>query len=402
MSRGPAHETLTARPVPVAAGAERDVARRAVIAGGSLAGLATGLTLGAIGWRADVFEGSVGAMEDRGAGIVLQPEVAHLLRHHADTDPAALSVPVDARQYLDRLGRVVARARLPQSMTSWEALYLALAAAFPAERYHVGERLVDVHPDGRVARATFATGWSEQADVLVGADGIRSSVRRRLVPDARPVYAGYVAWRGVVEEADLDPDLVRLLVGRFTLFEEPGTQMLAYAIPGREGSVLAGERRVNWVWYRTVDPHDLPALLTDRDGRARVLSLPPGRVRPEVVSAQAALADRLLPSPFRRLFDATADPFVQAIHDLAVPRMAFGRAALVGDAAFLLRPHTAASTAKAAADAIALARALSEHGDAPVALKRWQRAQLALGWGLHRAGRALGERLGLGRRAVRA
>ena len=61
-----------------------------------------------------------------------------------------------------------------------------------------------------------------------------------------------------------------------------------------------------------------------------------------------------LPPPFRQLIRSTREPFLQAIVDLVVPRMALGRVALVGDAAVLPRPHTAASASKAAADALAL------------------------------------------------
>ena len=75
-----------------------------------------------------------------------------------------------------------------------------------------------------------------------------------------------------------------------------------------------------------------------------------------------------------------AEPFVQVVYDIAVPRMAFGRVCLIGDAAFAVRPHAAAGTAKAAADGWALAAALTAAGgDVPAALARWERGQLALG-----------------------
>jgi 2,6-dihydroxypyridine 3-monooxygenase len=73
-------------------------------------------------------------------------------------------------------------------------------------------------------------------------------------------------------------------------------------------------------------------------------------------------------------------PFVQVIFDIEVTRMAFGRVCLLGDAAFALRPHAAAGTAKAAADAWALAETLATtQGDLQAALPRWERRQLAVG-----------------------
>jgi 2-polyprenyl-6-methoxyphenol hydroxylase-like FAD-dependent oxidoreductase len=89
----------------------------------------------------------------------------------------------------------------------------------------------------------------------------------------------------------------------------------------------------------------------------------------------------------------TETPFLQPILDLAVPRMVQGRVILLGDAAFIPRPHTAASTAKAGANALALGRALADYpNDIDAALKEWEPDQLSLGRHLERSGKALGNR----------
>ena len=95
---------------------------------------------------------------------------------------------------------------------------------------------------------------------------------------------------------------------------------------------------------------------------------------------------------------ATKEPFVQTINDLTVPKMAFGRVCLTGDAAFVPRPDTAASTAKAAANALAVADYLTAvEGDVAEALRRWEPDQLALGQQLREHGRRLGTRSQFGR-----
>jgi 2,6-dihydroxypyridine 3-monooxygenase len=92
-------------------------------------------------------------------------------------------------------------------------------------------------------------------------------------------------------------------------------------------------------------------------------------------TARARLAPQLA-----AVVEAAERPFVQVIFDIEVPRMAFGRACLIGDAAFALRPHIAAGTAKAAADAWALADALDESaGDVAAALRAWEAQQLSIG-----------------------
>ncbi|WP_328415086.1 FAD-dependent monooxygenase [Micromonospora sp. NBC_00389] len=87
----------------------------------------------------------------------------------------------------------------------------------------------------------------------------------------------------------------------------------------------------------------------------------------------------LLPPAAAELVTRSAQPYIQIVLDIAVRKMAFGRVALIGDAAFAARPHAAAGTAKAAADAWALADALSAEPDIPRALAAWEPARLALG-----------------------
>ena len=150
---------------------------------------------------------------------------------------------------------------------------------------------------------------------------------------------------------------------------------------------------MNWVWYRNVpDGHPLEALLTDRSGLRHDLSLAPGAVGLDrIEELREAAGD--LPPVFTDLVRATLSPFIQVIVDLEVPAMVRGRVCLAGDAAFALRPHIAAGTAKAAADARALADAiLVAGGDVPAALRAWEPGQLALGRATTARTREVGKR----------
>ncbi|SDE81140.1 2-polyprenyl-6-methoxyphenol hydroxylase [Massilia sp. PDC64] len=372
---------------------------RALIIGGSLGGLLAANTLRTIGWRVDVFERSPHALDSRGGGIVLQPDVLHAF-HFAGIRPAgALGVASGDRIYLDRAGTVVRRDYQPQTQTSWNMLHGTLRRALPDDCIHPGETLERIEQAGGQVRAVFAGGRVEAGDLLIGADGARSTVRSLMLPEVRPDYSGYVAWRGLVPEPDLDADSRAVLDGVFAFQHDDGEQMLLeYLVPGEDGSTAPGHRRWNWVWYRKIGQDDLPALLTDRTGRTHTFSLPPGALP----DAQAALlrdkARELLAPQFDALVQKTREPFIQAILDLAVPRMVFGRVLLLGDAAFVPRPHTAGGAAKAAANALALAQAL-QRTDQPIdaRLQEWEVLQL-------RAGRAMvdwGRRLGDGIMGVR-
>ena len=249
---------------------------------------------------------------------------------------------------------------------------------FPAEHYHLGKRLTDIQQTTDSVTAQFADGTSVTGDLLIGADGPSSTVRSQLLPDSNYRYAGYVAYRGLVNEADLDPETAALLTERFVFFQLPNSHILQYVIPGEDESLVPGERRFNWVWYVNYnETTELPRLLTDKAGQRRDYSIPPGLLAPAVEQEMRNYAGKVLAPPMQTLVAATREPFVQAILDLDVPQMAFGRVVLLGDAAFIVRPHTAAGTSKAAANAISLADSLRIYDhDIDAALKAWEPGEL--------------------------
>lgn len=376
-----------------------NAAPRALIIGGSLSGLFTAITLRKIGWRVDIFERSAQALDSRGGGIVLQGDVLSAFHYAGVPHAQALGVQSRDRIFLDRDDHVVQRSFMPQTQTSWSLLYGTMKRHIPAEHVHAGEQLLRFTQEGERVTAHFASGRVETGDLLIGADGARSTVRQQLLPGLHPRYAGYVAWRGLVPEAALSPQASAMLEGTFAFQSGPDHLLLEYLVPGEDESTQTHQRRWNWVWYRKVENGmPLAELLTGRDGVRHAFSLPPGEMRDEAVALLQQMAREHLAPTFQELVAATEAPFLQSILDLQVPRMVFGRALLLGDAAFVPRPHTAGSTAKAAANALALARAL-EQADAadPVDLARrlnaWERTQLRDGLAMTKWGMSMGDQI---------
>ena len=202
-----------------------------------------------------------------------------------------------------------------------------------------------------------------------------------------------VAWRGTLPESELSPATYALLGDALTYQVLPGSHILVYPIPGLDGSVRRGERLINMVWYVNVAAGaPLDELMTGRDGVLRPVSLPPGAATERALSALRRTAVRRLAPPLAEVVTHISEPFIQVIYDIEVSRMAFGRICLIGDAAFAVRPHAAAGTAKAAADGWALAEELTAAGgNVPAALAAWERRQLALGHDLLARCRAIGD-----------
>ncbi|XVK01059.1 FAD binding domain-containing protein (plasmid) [Burkholderia vietnamiensis] len=375
---------------------ERASGRKAVIVGGSVGGLFAATALRARGWHVRVFEQSARELDSRGGGIVLQPPIERAFAFGGVALPANAGVDSIERIYVDAQDRVVQRLTMPQTQTGWNVIYTALKHALPDDVIHAGDAFERFQQDGERVVAQFASGRVETADLLIGADGARSTVRAQLLPDVRPAYAGYVAWRGLVDEHALPEQVLYLLRERFT-FQQGGAHLfLTYLVPGADGAIEPGKRRVNWVWYRRLAPERLTSLFLTRDGTQRDGSLPPGAMRDDNRAELVDAADRMLAPTLATLVDTTPAPFAQAIYDLAVERMAFGRTVLLGDAACVVRPHTAAGVAKAADNAVALAAAL--HDVAPgaafdAALATWDADQRAASALVSARGIALGARL---------
>jgi len=365
----------------------------AIVIGGSLGGLFTGIMLGSIGWNVDIYERSDHDLDSRGGGIVLQPDVIEAFQR-AGISERVLGVVAHERYYLNPDNSIAQPMPMRQMLTSWNLLYGSMRRHFQSEHYHCGKYLTDIQQNGEQVTAIFADGTCDTADLLIGADGPNSTVRQHFLPDVHYCYAGYVAYRGLVNETELDEDAAALFTERFVFYQFPNSHILQYVIPGENESLVPGERRFNWVWYVNYDEAtELPRILTDKQNKRRDYSIPPGMLAPAVEQEMRSYADKVLAPPFQKLVAATQEPFVQAILDLGVPQMTFGRVALVGDAAFIPRPHTAASTAKAAANAIALADALVEHNhDVIKALLAWEPTQLAYGKQLVASGQQLGRR----------
>ena len=368
--------------------------RRAIIIGGSMSGLFSAAFLRQIGWDVDVYERSRVELVGRGVGIVAHPELIEALQA-SSAGTRNLGVEVSKRIAIDRDGRITDERPLRQTMTSWDRMQRLLRARIDGVHYHLGCNFERVDQDERGVRVQFSGGAVEHADIVVGADGIRSSVRAQLTPEIRPVYAGYYIWRGAPNEADLAPETSRIICPYFTFYLPKHQQVLGYPIAGVDDDLTPAKRRYNVIWYRVADAGELRDMCIDENGVQHAYSVPPPLIRKDLIAQMQSDARAILPPAFLDAVLKIRQPFITPIYDFVAPSIAFGRVAMVGDAAMNARPHMGFGMAKAACDARALARHVRDHEDVETALKAYDSERQPVGDRVVMHARRLGTHLGV-------
>jgi 2-polyprenyl-6-methoxyphenol hydroxylase-like FAD-dependent oxidoreductase len=351
-------------------------APRALVIGGSLAGLFAANFLRTIGWDVTVFERSEADLAGRGTGLGTRPDLFDAMRRIGVRMDPSVGVEVRSRLGLDRRGEMFCEVPIRSVTTAWDRIYRALREVLPTACYRSGMRLLSFEMADRSVVASFEDGSRADGELLIGADGIRSTVRRQLMPQVNPRYAGYGAWRGVATELEVPPDFHETVFRHMNFCFPEGELALSVPMPAAYRGSQLSLRRCQFSWFRA--------------GSYQGDSIPPV-MNEEAVTYLKARAEVLLAPQLAALVRQCPQLILQPIFDFEAPHMAFQSAVLVGDAAFVARPHVGSGVTKAALDAQCLADALTAcGGDIGAALARYERERLPAGRALVARGRYLG------------
>lgn len=342
---------------------------RALIVGGSLAGLTCALALAQTDAEVTVLERA--KRPRSGAALATHPgELRSVIGSQA------------TKTVFNALGGAGRNSYGGQSV-AWQNLREGLVQAIaeePAVTLLQGQRVKSVGQNSSEAWATTEGGTTYRADLLVGADGHRSLVRTSVDPD-RPNadFAGYLLWVGIAEERDLN--LRGRWPGGLDIESSGNDILLGYPLPGADGSHKPGERRLGWAWYDNSRDALLASTGAVRDNVVKH-SIHPTAIPTSIYRELPERAAKMWPKAWattiadcaeRRAITAT--PIAEYVPD----RLTGGRMAIVGNAAHVPTPMTGSGFGASVDDAEALAKALRSitPDEVPTALRDYERTRLS-------------------------
>ncbi|GAB3460911.1 3-hydroxybenzoate 6-monooxygenase [Streptomonospora sediminis] len=340
----------------------------AIVVGASLSGLMTALTLSRAGLEVTLLERSARKSRTGAALPVGEGLLEHLT---GGAHAAGLTVPSGAQ--------------------AWTDVHASLRAAVMSDagiRLRAPVMVTSAGEDARYARVTTDTGEVFNADLLVGADGHRSIVRRFVSPDSPDAnFSGYVIWLGLIDESAISSpswpsDLAILYEGGYCLN--------AYYLPAADGSTTRGKRRIGWGWYDAGHNDLLRASGAVKDNVVQ-RTLRPDDMPDAVFDELADTARQLWPDPWREaIVDCLSrrDIIGTPIGEYVPYRLTMGRTCLIGDAAHLPSPMTGSGFSASAEDALVLGSAIEQHSSIAKALSEYEASRLQPGRQLVRSGQS--------------
>ena len=366
----------------------------ATIIGGSMAGLFAATALSKKGWDISVHEKVPVPLSGRGAGIATYDELADLV-FKATNNNNVLGTTAKSRVSLDINGKIINSYDYPQVYTSWQYLFTILREQISNDDYFMGDDCIKIEQNEDKAIAFFENGKKKETDLIIVANGIKSELRTYVDNKAYPQYAGYVGWRGVVNEEEISKNSLEILSNYFIVVLPYNQQIASYPIAGEgENPFKIGERRINWIWYKPVPQKKLREILLGKSGQQFEDGIPPNEIREEIVNDLFKEAEEKLPPQLVELVKITKQPLIQPIFDLQSMKMKNGRVVTIGDAAFTARPHVGMGVTKAAMDAFTLSEYLEDSSNLDD-LDKWEHSRLKESQFIVNRSRKLGQYLSI-------
>ncbi|MFS7931192.1 putative FAD-binding domain, FAD/NAD(P)-binding domain superfamily [Helianthus anomalus] len=348
----------------------RESKGRAVVVGGSIAGVSAVHSLLSAGWEVVVLEKTTAPPtgSPTGAGLGLDPLSQSIIKSwlpHQQSDHLlnthTLPLTIDQNQATDaekKISRVLTRDESFNFRAAyWSDLHNLLYNALPPDIFHWGHvyqsfSVSDDKNTVKVQSKVVQTGnvVEFEGDLLVAADGCLSSIRQAFLPDLKLRYSGYCAWRGVL---DLSSDeKSEILAGLQNVYQDLG-KCLYFDLGSGTHSVFYEllNKKINWIWYVNQPEPQLK-------GNSVTM-----KVSNDMIKKMREEAEKTWVPELVRVIKETKEPFLNVIYDCdPLHRIVWDRVVLIGDAAHPTTPHGLRSTNMSILDAAVLGQCLMKSG----------------------------------------
>ncbi|XP_010915121.1 uncharacterized protein [Elaeis guineensis] len=340
---------------------------KAVVVGGSIAGLSCAHALIAAGWQVTVIEksGTAPSGSPTGAGLALDPQSMKIVdRWISNPDllrDITLPLSIDLNQATDSAKKISWRLARDESCNlraaHWADLHSIMYKALPPGIVLRGHQFLSFHisnDDNSVVTKSRIVQTNEiveiVGDLLVAADGCLSTIRQHFLPDLKLRYSGHIAWRGVLDfSGEENSDT---MVGIRRAYPELG-HCLYFDLADRAHCVLfeLPNRRLNWVWF-----HNWP----EPENKRKSMTLKPSN---DMTQKMFEEAEKVWVPELAKVMKETQQPFINVIYDAdPLPKLFWDNVVLVGDAAHPVVPNGARSTNMSIQDAETLGLCLKKWG----------------------------------------
>ncbi|MCB2203584.1 NAD(P)-binding protein [bacterium] len=356
------------------------------IVGGSLAGCSAAILLKRAGHEVTVYERSNGDLKGRGGGIGTTGIVLESLIRNGIIDEDFPHCTMDLMPFIGKGEQQQKLGNSPWSMPldlqtfHWSALWRTLRSRVPDSSYHAGVPVASAEMlDNRQVRLHLESGESKDFDLVIFADGAHSLGRSLLFPDSALQYRGYILWRGLLPESEIDDSApLEAAVPRLSHQREPGNTVM-YFIPGYDGDTTPGKRICNWAVYVPLREEHVPSFMTGKNGMPYKGMLPPGSMRPEEEQRLKHMARENLPTYYADIIARSSDTYAHLIYTAEVPSYYRNRMCLIGDAGAVIQPFTGSGIFKGYNNIRSLIDALEDTGNIDQALLQWDAMQIVIG-----------------------
>lgn len=356
------------------------------IIGGSISGCSAAILLLKEGHNVSVFERSKKDLVGRGGGIGTTADLLEQINKDGLLKKDFAHFQINKMPFVGKnpdyepFGKIAWEMPMNFKVFQWNELWKNLRSNVPDALYNSGIKVTEAKTlSSGLVRLISDSGSEYDFDMVLFADGYNSLGRRILFPDKKLKYRGYVLWRGLINESKLKSESpLKDEILRLSYIRKPGHNVV-YFIPNQEGSIKKGERVVNWAAYIEVALNELDELMTDKNGKVRQGTLPPGEMTDKNEKKLKQFLKKHVPKHFADIVNNTENSYLQVIYTLDLDNYYKDRICLIGDAGIVVQPFTGSGVFKGYNNVKDLISSIKTHDTLDDALQEWNEKQLKTG-----------------------